>query len=114
MSHDCDCDSCQETDSRWARNRLLIKAKEIDCPKGRHISELWSSRPGNGESEYRCAACKVWVTQKGVQVYFPEVAKTPAVPLAAPQCPEHPRYQAKRKPRLPCEACWRKFIYLNP
>lgn len=30
------------------------------------------------------------------------------------QCPDHKRYQAKRKPRTNCEACWRIWIALNP
>ena len=25
-------------------------------------------------------------------------------------CAQHPRYQVKRKPRVPCEACWRMWI----
>ena len=27
------------------------------------------------------------------------------------KCPTHPRYQAKRKPRLACEECWRKWFW---
>jgi len=26
------------------------------------------------------------------------------------KCKRHPRYQAKRKPRLACEDCWRKWF----
>jgi hypothetical protein len=28
-------------------------------------------------------------------------------------CKDHRRYQGKRKPRLPCEQCWRIFFYVK-
>lgn len=34
--------------------------------------------------------------------------------IAMGQCPDHKRYQAKRKPRSNCEGCWRIWIALNP
>ncbi len=115
MSHDCDCGSCQETDSRWAYARRLTAAKENDCPKGKHIAELWSTRPGPDEYEYRCAACRIWTTQKGVAIKDAQALANRALALiGAPVCPEHQRYQAKRRPRLSCEGCWRRYIFLNP
>lgn len=33
---------------------------------------------------------------------------------ATGQCPDHRRYQGKRKPRTACEGCWRIWIALNP
>lgn len=30
------------------------------------------------------------------------------------RCKKHPKYQAKRRPRTACEACWRRWISLNP
>jgi hypothetical protein len=163
MSHDCDCDSCQETDSRWAYSRRLDKARVDDCPKGKHIAELWSTSPKPGEGMYRCGACRTWCDQKGRQ-YEPEnesnedyrqrksmeilgisddnypltspeawssagkVSYRPVMDmpslreemnrklreLSAPECKKHPRYQAKRKPRVPCEGCWRKYVHINP
>lgn len=164
MSHDCDCSSCQETDSRWAYTRKMKLAKEKDCPRGIHVPSLWSSNPKNGESEYRCDACHEWCDNKGNRVVFPRVPgekdhypcpsdcwclglkpskhimdiPTPCrlCGLTGPhfcvgkvkpfdegdlarlaedlKCKTHPRYQAKRKPRVACEACWRKYITLNP
>lgn len=45
---------------------------------------------------------------------FSAAARDEAEKLKNAKCAEHPRYQAKRKPRLPCEACWRYFVRLNP
>jgi hypothetical protein len=30
------------------------------------------------------------------------------------KCAEHKRYQAKRRPRVPCEACWRMYVAAHP
>lgn len=30
------------------------------------------------------------------------------------KCKDHPRYQAKRKPRVACEMCWRMWIEKSP
>lgn len=30
------------------------------------------------------------------------------------KCPKHPRYQAKSRPRTPCEPCWRKYLSGSP
>jgi len=37
------------------------------------------------------------------------------IPVAAIQtkCKAHPRYRVKRKPRSPCEVCWRAWIGRN-
>jgi hypothetical protein len=29
-------------------------------------------------------------------------------------CPDHPRYKAKRKPRVDCADCWDLYCFLNP
>jgi len=39
------------------------------------------------------------------------------IPQSIPEplsCQDHKKYQAKRKPRTVCEACWRMFIDRNP
>lgn len=38
-------------------------------------------------------------------------AEEPEEPLS---CTVHKKYQAKRKPRTVCEACWRMFIASHP
>jgi len=46
-----------------------------------------------------------------------EVASWPAWKrgeVEKPSCSKHRRYQAKRKPRVPCEACWRMYITKHP
>ncbi len=37
-----------------------------------------------------------------------------AEPAEPTRCEDHRKYQAKRKPRTACEACWRMFIARNP
>ena len=34
--------------------------------------------------------------------------------IAWHKCAEHRRYQAKRKPRVACEGCWRLYLRVNP
>lgn len=64
MSHDCDCDDCKSTDSRWAPWRASERAKKEDCPFGRHVARLWRARAD--VCEYRCLHCDVIVTVEGV------------------------------------------------
>lgn len=30
------------------------------------------------------------------------------------QCPKHPRYMAKRVPRVDCRGCWRLYFFKAP
>lgn len=66
MSHDCDCDDCQKTDSRWAPARAAARAKKDDCPRGIHVAKLHSAGPGY--SNYVCFACGIPVTGEGAVI----------------------------------------------
>lgn len=122
MSHDCDCDSCQATDSRWAPHRATQKALKDDCPRGVHVADLWRATVGVGAkttAEYKCKHCRVTVDAEGKRSVLP-MAELRAdlnrklLEDSAPMCPDHRRYQAKRKPRVACEGCWRRYIHIKP
>lgn len=141
MSHDCDCDSCQATDSRWAPHRATQRALKEDCPFGRHVADLWRSHGANGEPEYKCKHCNVWVTESGKAKekavnpkewsigdrYFYQAGPLPEdrdeeerkkakaiTDLVKCPCKDHRTYKALRRPRSSCEVCWRFFVKMNP
>lgn len=119
MSHDCDCDSCQATDSRWAPHRATQRALKEDCPFGRHVADLWRSHGVNGEAEYKCRHCSIWMTENGKALKSKYNALDEANKIAEKIiidavkqviCLDHKRYRVKRKPRSSCEACWRLWL----
>jgi hypothetical protein len=119
VSHDCDCDSCQATDSRWAPHRATQKALKDDCPVGRHVADLLRATLGEpGSAEYWCLHCRVLTDAKGraLSKYraldeATDAAKKLIVKaIDGVMCLNHKRYKAKRKPRSTCEACWRIWL----
>jgi hypothetical protein len=122
VSHDCDCDSCQATDSRWAPHRATQRALKEDCPFGRHVADLLrgsTSYVGGKRfdtAEWWCLHCRVLTDAKGKVLKPKYKALDDANKIAekmilkAVGCLDHKRYKVKRKPRSSCEACWRLWL----
>lgn len=138
MSHDCDCDNCMETDSRWAPYRETQRALKEDCPRGKHVADLLRAtitRDGKRDTaEWWCKHCRELTDKRGkplVKYKALEEANKRAKKIVAeavtaisdrPEviremfatCKTHKRYLAKRPPRSNCEDCWRYYIERHP
>lgn len=115
----CSC-SCHESERGQAKVTEVTKQREsMDLSPKKSLIGL-DSMP----IEAPCSACGTlgahycvgkldgmlnkWITASSRREEL-ERAKA-----AGSQCPDHKRYQAKRKPRSACEGCWRIWIALNP
>lgn len=69
-----------------------------------------------GYSQCKCS-CHVKVGDRATYNYATATATTYSpreVFFFKQRCKIHKRYEAKRKPQIPCEPCWRLWISLHP
>lgn len=64
-------------------------------------------RRGHAGEHQNCRGYKFWRSVK-----FARELHDAIVELCG--CNEHPRYQAKRKPKTDCDGCWRIWVLTHP
>lgn len=84
-----------------------LQEPDCSCGHGWGIHNEYGCYVKTGHDDYcHCSAKPPSLVAKEKQERLERVLLYP--------CKEHPRYQVKRKPRLPCEKCWRMWIKVNP